>query len=111
MQLSFPNNIKFAFRTFALVHLTDYRLNVGDNRWDDLKKSLVVRDRLMHPKKVEDLETTDEEMERLQRAYDWFAQSTAEVMESGLNKMTEDAKTNRTQEKADELDRILDSVK
>jgi hypothetical protein len=38
MQLSFTNNIKFAFRTFALVHLTDYRLNVGDHRWDDLKK-------------------------------------------------------------------------
>jgi hypothetical protein len=65
----------------------------------------------MHPKKVTDLEVADEEMERLQRAYDWFASSTVEVMELGLQKMTEDAKSKLTPEKAQELDRVLDSVK
>ena len=32
MQLSIKNNIKFAFRAYARVHMTDYELNIGDYR-------------------------------------------------------------------------------
>src|SRR6059036_2785433 len=70
MQISLKNNIKFAFKAYARVHMTEYELNIGDSRWDDFKKSLSVRDRLMHPKRAQDLEVSDEEMNRLQRAHD-----------------------------------------
>jgi hypothetical protein len=52
MQIPLKTNIKFAFRAYARAHLVDYKLNVGDNRWNDFKNSLAVRDRLTHPKEV-----------------------------------------------------------
>lgn len=68
MQLSFSNNIKFTFKAFGRANLIDYALKVGDNRWNDLKNSLRVRDRLMHPKRSSDLYVSDDEMNELQRA-------------------------------------------
>lgn len=111
MQLSIINNIKFAFRTYARAHMTDYELNIGNSKWDDFKKSLTVRDRLMHPKRVEDLEVSDEEMDRLQRAYDWFTAATLEVMNLSLENMTKDVKSKLTAEQAEQLDRVLHSIK
>jgi hypothetical protein len=64
--------IKFCFKAYARAHLAEYELNVGDSRWDDFRRSVKIRDRLMHPKSSTDLKVSDEEMEMVHRAYSWF---------------------------------------
>ena len=65
-------NIRFAFNVFARTYSINYQLKVDDNRWADLKAGLKVRDRLMHPKRVEDLVVSDEDLALVRSAAYWF---------------------------------------
>jgi hypothetical protein len=77
-KITFINNLKFSFRLFAQVHGLKLQLQTGGDGWCALKESIKVRDRLAHPKRVEDLTVTDDEFRKLNKAYYWFA-STAMI--------------------------------
>jgi hypothetical protein len=111
MQTSMKNNIKFAFRAYARAHLADYKLNVGDNGWNDFRNSLAVRDRLTHPKEVRNLEVSDEELKCLQRAFDWFSECTAEVSNLAERALESKLRAQLPPEQMAELDRLLETMK
>jgi hypothetical protein len=110
MQISLASNIRFAFQTYSRAHMSDYDLNVGDNRWSEFKQSVKIRDRLMHPKQASDLEISLAEMDTLQNAYDWFTESIEAVMRTSVEAMTKDAKKNMTESEAQEFERTLGSL-
>jgi hypothetical protein len=107
MQISVTNNIKFAFKVYARVHLVHYSLNIGDSRWDDFKKAMLVRDRLTHPKKVSDLEVTDEEVMRLNRAHDWYSECLDELLNLSIRSLENNVKSKLTREQSAEFDRAM----
>jgi hypothetical protein len=111
MQIPMKNNIKFAFSAYARAHLVDYKLNVGDNRWNDFKNSLLVRDRLTHPKEAHNLEVSDEELKSLQRAFDWFSECTKEVSDLADRALESKLRADLPPELMAQLDRFLETMK
>ena len=69
----FLSNIKLTFRTFSKSIGSSFSLNVGGQGWQNLREAVKVRDRLMHPKEVADLQVSDAEIEATKEAFDWFS--------------------------------------
>jgi hypothetical protein len=87
-KMPLKESIKFSFNVYARVHLAKYELNANKG-WQALIKSISIRDRLTHPKRVDDLIVSDDEMQVLFEAYTWFDKSIREVQEISLKAMTE----------------------
>ena len=68
----FLNNFKFVFRMYSKVFGSTYNLDCGNSGWENLKKANKVRDRLVHPKNVADLDVLNAEIAASKKAFDWF---------------------------------------
>ena len=85
-------NIKFAFRTYAQAHLAKYKVKDDGSGWDAFKKTIKIRDRLMHPKRASDLVVSNDEMSDLLETYIWFENSVKEVQQVSLKAMEDSFK-------------------
>ena len=65
-------NIKFAFRIYAGYFGPGFKLKTDGKGWDAYKRALIIRNRITHPKKIEDLKIPDEEWTRIVNARTWF---------------------------------------
>ena len=54
--------------------------------WDELLKAAKVRDRLTHPKKVQNLEVSDMEMTQLGNGWNWFTKTLCKITDEALKK-------------------------
>jgi hypothetical protein len=79
--VNISRNIKFAFQSFAHSFESDYILKVNDKGWDCFKKALKVRDRLTHPKGLNDLNITDQEINDALISLSWYSKSFEELFE------------------------------
>lgn len=70
--LRFIPNLLFAFRCHARAFEYEPVLRIGDHQWGDLKSSVQVRNRLMHPKELGSLNVSGEEIRRAKGALKWF---------------------------------------
>ncbi len=77
-------SIRLAFKVFARANFCDYELTTGDHRWDSFKRGLKIRDRLMHPKNVEDLVVTDDDFDILIDTITWFEENTKGLFQATL---------------------------
>lgn len=64
-------NLRFAFQIAAKVEQVPFVLDVSGQGWQALRAGLVVRHRLMHPKRIADLRVSDEEAEFSIQAFLW----------------------------------------
>jgi hypothetical protein len=71
-RLTLKRNLKFTFAAFAKAWRTRCRLELGDAGWQDFGSALKVRDRLMHPKRIADLDVSDDEVRIVNHASVWF---------------------------------------
>lgn len=69
---SFLNNVQFTFRTSSKSIGSSFNLNVTGQGWKNLCKAVKVRDRLMHPKEITDLQVSDAEIKATKTAFEWF---------------------------------------
>jgi hypothetical protein len=83
-KISITRNVRFAFKILGRAGAFSYELKVDDEGWDSFKKSIKIRDRLMHPKRSEDLAISDQELETVKKASAWFLDS----LESCLDKLS-----------------------
>ncbi len=56
--------------------------------WKYLKDAITLRNRVTHPKKVEDLAVSRHDLENAYVAFDWFLTTVANVMEATLKEMS-----------------------
>jgi recombinational DNA repair protein (RecF pathway) len=85
-------NVKFAFKVLARAYSVNNELKVDDAGWDNFKKALKIRDRLMHPKSSSDLIVNDADVSTVDKAVGWFGQHAHELqtkMVASLNERTE----------------------
>jgi hypothetical protein len=68
----FLNNFKFTFRIFSKSLGSQFSLNLSGEGWQSLCRAVKVRDRLMHPKVILDLQVSDAEISDAKKAFDWF---------------------------------------
>jgi hypothetical protein len=86
-------NIRFAFRTFARVHYSDYVLPTHAPEWVFIKEIARLRDALLYPRAADELEVFEENIETLLEGMKWFSQRLAdlfsEIKDSTLERINE----------------------
>ena len=65
-------NIRFAFRIYAECFGSGFKLKTDGNGWNAYKRALMIRNRITHPKKNEDLKISDGEWAYIVNARTWF---------------------------------------
>ncbi|WP_228052235.1 hypothetical protein [Nodosilinea sp. LEGE 07298] len=70
--LRFVPNLLFAFGCHARAFDYEPVLRVSDHEWGDLKSSVIVRNRLMHPKQLSSMNISDDEIRTARAALKWF---------------------------------------
>ncbi len=74
------NSIRLTARIGARI-APSKRIDFSGGGWDDLRKAIVTRNRITHPKGVKDLILTDGDIETGTTALFWLLAETTEVME------------------------------
>ncbi len=86
--IPFDRNLKATVQIVRRVR-PDYSLDYDHPGWPALKRTLNVRHRLTHPKALEDLTISDEEIEDVHRGFLWFLAFVIEVMEETVDDIKE----------------------
>jgi hypothetical protein len=74
-------NLRFAFHLYSRISGFEYELDSSCTEWQRLVESLKVRDRLMHPKSLNDLTITNDEIASALSAYLWFEAEVISLLE------------------------------
>ncbi|MDQ3816348.1 MAG: hypothetical protein M3362_01500 [Acidobacteriota bacterium] len=82
--LQLKKNVRFAFASYAKHYGFDFKLKVDDAGWQSFLEAIQIRNRLMHPKQVGDLEVSEREIEITNRAKVWFLANMAFLLDSAL---------------------------
>lgn len=89
-KITLEKNIVFAFRVFAQANDVNYRLDKSTIGWQEFKKAIKIRDRLMHPKRITDLTISPEELEQVMRTQMWFYTNKNQVFKLIIEKHKKD---------------------
>jgi hypothetical protein len=65
-------NVLYAFKLYAKYNCEDFTLDTSENGWNQLRSMFKVRDRLMHPKTLTDIQVNDAEIIQAVEAFHWF---------------------------------------
>jgi hypothetical protein len=65
-------SILFSIRCYCRIHGAEFESNTGIQGWSSLQKYLDVRNQLMHPKSIADLEITEEKLKNCTEGAQWF---------------------------------------
>lgn len=71
-KLRTADNLLFSLNMLAKSCKSKFVINKGGAEWQAFLKAQKVRDRIMHPKKFEDVEITDDEMPLILETGSWF---------------------------------------
>jgi len=78
--LPLVQNVKILFRVFATAAGIEPIISDNDKSWKLLAKAVSVRNRIVHPKKSEDLIISDEEIQLIKYVGGWFLSSSAQLL-------------------------------
>lgn len=67
------DNVQIAFTLFPRAFGIDFRLNVGDHRYESFQQAMRFRDAITHPRDPSDLELTSDAIKHLGKAVGWFS--------------------------------------
>jgi hypothetical protein len=67
-----PANIRFTIAKFGESTFSPYRVVGSEEDWATLSDSISLRNRLVHPKRLEDLSISDAEQAALLKTFAWF---------------------------------------
>jgi hypothetical protein len=72
---------RFTFGICRRVYDIKSEIDYGSRGWDSFTQSIKIRDRLMHPKSVESLTVTDDEIGTVSEALGWFLEAIHLIMD------------------------------
>ena len=75
-------NLRLSFKVYAKATDSSYELDVGGIGWDSYLKALAVRNRITHPRYERDIEISDEDLDVIQKAFQWYRDCTMELWSS-----------------------------
>ena len=73
-------NIRFAFAIYLKVIKTGVHVDFSGKGWSAMKTTIAVRNRLTHPKRLEDIAVSDDDLAKLVQANDWLLQARSDMM-------------------------------
>lgn len=107
------SNMRFTFSMFERVYELDSKIHSNDEDWQNFIKALQVRNRLTHPKNLEDLILGEEEILLLTKVVAWFSQIANSIAEDAtkfvkkLQKSKNVERDNRQKEYFDNIKRKM----
>jgi hypothetical protein len=78
-RVSFMAQCALVLRMAAEQRNIDPEKYFGDNGWNELQKSLIVRHRITHPKQPENLDISDEDLQSVSEGHRWLHNCLADV--------------------------------
>jgi hypothetical protein len=69
------DNLKFAMAMYRRGSVAGHGLDLSGRGWQHFRAAIGVRNRVMHPKSIEELSITDRDLEAVVGGYAWFMQS------------------------------------
>jgi len=82
-----PKNIKFAFSAAARAFRVAYELKVDDGGWNAFKDALVIRNRITHPKSIDDLKLSEKEVQTVADATEWYLRVQRQLIQKMMARM------------------------
>lgn len=79
--LKVQSGTRFTFAICKQVYEIQSEINYGDKGWVSFTKAIKIRDRLMHPKSVDSLDVTDDEIGIVSDALHWFIDAVKVTMD------------------------------
>ena len=81
-KVPFADHFAFTFRTF--IEALEIRKDpFSETGWTDLKKALLVRHRITHPKLQSDVEISDQDLSDCESGITWFGKIISETLDKG----------------------------
>jgi hypothetical protein len=80
-KLSFLPNLQFSMTSAARALNLDFKLEKGGQGWLAMRDSVKIRDRITHPKNMDSLVISDDEMKKLGQANAWFRDETVRLID------------------------------
>ena len=77
--LPFSENLLFTMRLVSRIFNESVFFDTSDSKWKDVRRFIAMRNRITHPKKMEDMHISEEEIDSLNRAQDWLRDSFTSV--------------------------------
>ena len=80
--LKLPANLRFTMQVCNKMFGSTIDLEVTSAPWANFKKMIAIRNRITHPKSVDDLKISDPEIEMCKRVVGWFNRTIANFVSS-----------------------------
>ncbi|HXD34659.1 MAG TPA: hypothetical protein VN643_26295 [Pyrinomonadaceae bacterium] len=71
-KLRLDSNLIFCFRMLAKAARVEFELKRDGEGWKDFKTAIGIRDRLTHPRRLEDINVSMSEVETVLKAFNWI---------------------------------------
>jgi len=85
--LPLTKNIRFAFSAATRAFQVEFELLVDDAGWSTFRDALVIRNRITHPKCIDDLRLSDDEIQIVTDAGTWFLHNQHTLMRKLVDRM------------------------
>lgn len=77
----------FAFKTFVRVHGLGIDIDLGGDGWRAFVEASRVRNRVTHPKGLEDLNVSDDDLASVNRAFVWHTATQLQISEARIRQI------------------------
>lgn len=85
----FLNNVRFAFQIYAKSQDITCDPDYGGQGWEHFREAVNIRNRLTHPKRVQDMTISDTEMSAVDAAHNWFVETYRKLLNAVIDKLKE----------------------
>jgi|SRR5581483_6013748 len=79
--LDLSRNVRFTFKVCARLFECDFSVRPDDD-WKAFVNAIEIRNRLSRPKTVDDLTISDQELETIDKAHDWYRKALLDILRS-----------------------------
>ncbi len=90
---SMCDNVFLSFKYFTVILMSNYQLNKSDHKYDSFKKIIQYRNKITHPKTINEYDFNPDIIDYTKEGITWFYQSLKDLLDS--QKALEDVR-NRT---------------
>jgi hypothetical protein len=80
-------SLRFAFRSFAKANRITFTPDYNGEGWRAFSETVKIRNRITHPKRVEEMAIEDTELALVDQAHDWFIKSYGGLMDAYIVKL------------------------
>lgn len=80
IKIPLRNNFKFATKSYAKACSIEFHLDLSTQGWEMFIKAIKIRDRITHPRSIDDLQVSLNDIEIVEKGMEFFREATAPLL-------------------------------